>query len=104
MLQVWESCKLYVQRTNEDFLDDTDPALSLKKDDVLRQVYYKYARGGGHHPESYRVLKASYERHIEGKHIPFHCYVISRPEEDEEIEKDKPLPSYSRAGRIKVGR
>ncbi|CAH3182239.1 unnamed protein product [Porites lobata] len=39
-----------------------------EKDDVLSQAYYKYAREDGHHPESYRVLKVLYERHIEGKH------------------------------------
>ena len=33
---------------------------------------------------------------IEGKHVPFQRYVIT-PEEREEIENDKQLPSYSRA-------
>ena len=46
--------------------------------------------------ESYRVLKVLYERHIEGKHVPFQLYVIT-PEEREEIENVKQLPSYSRA-------
>ena len=55
-----------------------------------------YAREGRHHPESYRVLKALYERHIEGKHVPFQRYVIN-PEEREEIENDKQLPTSSRA-------
>ena len=55
-----------------------------------------YAREGTHHPESYRVLKALYEGHIEGKHVPFQRYVIT-PEERGEIENDKELPSYSRA-------
>ena len=53
-------------------------------------------REDGHHPESYQVLKVIYERHIEGKHIPFQRYVIT-PEECEEIERDEQLPSYSRA-------
>ena len=70
--------------------------IDRQKDDVLRQAYYKYAREDGHHPESYRVLKVLYERHIEGKHVPFQRYVIT-PEEREEIENDKQLPSYSRA-------
>ena len=55
-----------------------------------------YARKDRHHAESYRVLKALYERHIEGKHVPFQSYVIT-PEEREEIENDRKLPSYSRA-------
>ena len=54
-----------------------------------------YAREGRHHPERYRVLKALYERHIEDKHVPFQRYVIN-PEEREEIENDRKLPSYSR--------
>ena len=54
-----------------------------------------YAREGRHHPESYRVLKALYQRHIEGKHVPFQRCVIT-PEEREEIENDRKLPSYSR--------
>ena len=48
----------------EDSRDDPDATLCLEKDDVLRQAYYKYAREDGHHPESYRVLKVLYERHI----------------------------------------
>ena len=56
--------------------DHPDPTHSLAKKDVLRQAYYKYAREDGHHPESYRVLKTLYERHIEGKHVPFQRYVI----------------------------
>ena len=63
---------------------------------MLRQAYFKYASDDGHHPESFRVLKVLYERHIEGKHVPFEGYVIS-PEEHEEIERDKQLSSYSRA-------
>ena len=68
----------------------------FRENDVLRQAYYKYAREDGHHPESYRVLKVLYEIHIEGKYVPFQRYVIT-PEEREEIENDKQLPSYSRA-------
>ena len=68
----------------------------FRENDVLRQAYHKYAREDGHHPESYRVLKVLYEKHIEGKHVPFQRYVIT-PEEREEIENDKQLPSYSRA-------
>ena len=41
-------------------------------------------------------MKVLYERHIEGKHVPFQRYVIT-PEEREEIENDKQLPTYSRA-------
>ena len=63
---------------------------------MLRQAYYKYVREDGHHLEIYRVLKVLYERHIEGKHVPFQRYVIN-PEEREEIENDKQLPTYSRA-------
>ena len=55
---------------------------------MLRQAYYKYVREDGHHLEIYRVLKVLYERHIEGKHVPFQRYVIN-PEEREEIENDK---------------
>ena len=80
----------------EDSRDNPDAILCLEKDDVVRQAYYKYAREDGNHPESYRVLKVLYERHIEGKHVPFQRYVIT-PEEREEIENDKQLPSYSRA-------
>ena len=87
----------YGNRTLEtDSRDDPDATLCLEKDDVLRQAYYKYAREDGHQTESYRVLKVLYERHIEGKHVPFQRYVIT-PEEREEIENDKQLPSYSRA-------
>ena len=42
------------------------------------------------------MLKALFERHIEGKHVSFHRHVIT-PEEREEIEKDKQLPYYSTA-------
>ena len=96
MHEVWESYKFYVQKMKEDSRDDPDATLCLEKDDVLRQAYYKYAREDGHHPESYRVLKVLYERHIEGKHVPFQRYVIN-PEEREEIENDKQLPTSSRA-------
>ena len=41
-------------------------------------------------------MKALCERHIEGKHVPFHRYVVTT-EEREEIERDKKLPFYSRA-------
>ena len=54
-----------------------DATLCLQKDDVLRQAYYKYVREDVHNPESYRVLKVLYERHIEGKHVPFN--VMSSP-------------------------
>ena len=77
----------------EDSRDDPDPTFCREKDHVLRQAYYKYAREEGHHPEIYRVLKAFNERHIEGKHVPFQCYVIT-PEERGEIENDKQLSSY----------
>ena len=74
--KLWELCKkLYVQK-KEDSPDHPDPTPSLEKKNVLRQAYYKYAREDGHHPESYRVLKTLYERHIEGKHVPFQRYVI----------------------------
>ena len=96
MHEVWESYEFYVQKMEEYSRDDPDATLCLEKDDVLRQAYYKYAREDGHHPESYRVLKVLYERHIEGKHVPFQRYVIT-PEEREEIENDEQLPSYSRA-------
>ena len=96
MDEVWESYKFYVQKMKEDSRDDPDPSLCLDKDDLLRQAYFKYASDDGHHPESFRVLKVLYERHIEGKHVPFEGYVIS-PEEHEEIERDKQLSSYSRA-------
>ena len=62
----------YVQRMKED---SPDPSLSLEKNDLLGQAYYKYARDCGHFPESYR--KALYERLIEGKHVTFHRYVIT---------------------------
>ena len=96
MPEVWESCKFYVQRMKEDSPEHPDLTLSLEKNDMLGQAYYKFARDCGHFPVSYRVLKALYERHIEGKHVPFHRYIIT-PEEREEIENDKKLPSYSRA-------
>ena len=98
MHEVWESYKFYVQKMTESSRNDPDATLCLQKDDVLRQAYYKYvyAREDGHHPESYQVLKVLYERHIEGKQIPFQRYVIT-PEECEEIERDKQLPSYFRA-------
>ena len=85
MREVWESYKFYVQTMKEDSSDDPHPTLSLEKDDVLRQPYYNYAREDRHHPGSYRVLKTLYERHIEGKHVPFQLYVIT-PEEHEVIE------------------
>ena len=76
MHKVWELYKkLYVQK-KEDSPDHPDPKPSLEKKDVLRQAYYKYARKDGHHPESYWVLKTLYERHIEGKHLPFQSHVI----------------------------
>ena len=93
--KVWALCKkLYVQK-KEDSPDHPDPTPSLEKKHVLRQAYYKYAREDGNHPESYRVLKTLYERHIEGKHVPFQRYVIT-PEEREENENDRKLPSYSK--------
>ena len=95
MHEVWGLCKFYIQKMKEDSRDDPDTTLCLEKDDVLRQAHYKCAREDGHHPESYRVLKALYERHNEGKRVPFQRYVIT-PEERGEIENDKQLPSYSR--------
>ena len=82
MREVWESYKFYVQKMKEDSSDDPDPTLSLEKDDMLRQPYYNYAREDGHHPESYRVLKALYERHIEDKHVLFQRYVITSEERE----------------------
>ena len=64
MHEVWESYKFYVQKMKEDSRDDPHATLCLEKDDVLRQAYYKYAREDGHRPESCRVLKVLYERHI----------------------------------------
>ena len=97
MPEVSESYKFYVQRMKEGSPEHPDPTrLSLEKNYLLSQVYYKYASDCGHFPESYRVLKALCERHIEGKHVPFHRYVITT-EEREEIERDKKLPFYSRA-------
>ena len=80
----------------EDSRDDPDPTLCVEKDDLLRQAYFKYASDDAHHPESFRVLKVLYERHIKSKQVPFEGYVISS-EELEEIERDKQLSSYSRA-------
>ena len=82
--KVWESYKLWV-RKKEDSPDHPHPTLSLEKNDVLRQAYYKYARENGYHPESYRVLKTLYERHIKE----------NIPQERKEIENDKTLSSYS---------
>ena len=79
----------------EDSRDDPDATRCLEKDDVLCHAYYKHAREDEHYPESYRVLNALYERHIEGKHVPFQRHVIA-PEERGEIENDKKLPSCSR--------
>ena len=56
--------RFYVQKMKKESPDDLDPTLSLEKNDVLGQVYYKYAREDRQHPESYRVLKALYKRHI----------------------------------------
>ena len=95
MHEVWESYKFYVQKMKEDSRDDPDATLCLEKGDVLCQAYYKYAREDEHYSESYRVLNALYERHIEGKHVPFQRHVIAS-EERGEIENDKKLPSYSR--------
>ena len=65
MHEVWESWhKFYVQKKEKESPDDLDPTLSLEKNDVLGQAYYKYARGDEQHPESYRLLKALYKRHI----------------------------------------
>ena len=50
---------------------------SRQKRFALGQAYYKYARDCGHLPVSYRVLKALYKRHIEGKNVPFHRYIIT---------------------------
>ena len=76
---------------NEDSRDNPDPTPSLEEKDVLRQAYYAYyAREDGHHPESYRVFKTLYERHIEGKYVPFQRYVI--PPKNEK--KLKTIKSY----------
>ena len=80
----------------EDSRGNPDATRCLEKNDVLPQAYYKRAREDEHHLESYRVLKVLYERYIEGKHVPFQRYVIT-PEEREDIENDKHLPSYCRA-------
>ena len=65
MHEVWESWHtFYVQKMKKESPDDLDPTLSLEKNDVLGEVYYKYAREDRQHPESYRVLKALYKRHI----------------------------------------
>ena len=65
MHEVWESWHtFYVQKMKKESPDDLDPTLSLEKNDVLGQVYYKYAREDRQHPESYRVWKALYKRHI----------------------------------------
>ena len=56
--------QVYVRKMKKESPDELDPTLSLEKNDVLGQAYYKYAREDGQHPESYRVLKALYKRHI----------------------------------------
>ena len=90
MHEVWESYKFYVQKLKEDSRDDPDATLCIEKDDVQRQAYYKYAREDGHHPESYRVLKVLYERHIEGKHYLFN--VMSSPPKN--VKRLKTINSY----------
>ena len=69
---------------------------SLEKKDVLRQAYYKYAKEDGHHPESYRVFKTLYERHIEGKHVTFQRYIIP-PKNEKRLKTTKPSYSLTRA-------
>ena len=49
--------QVYVRKIKEDSPDDPDVHFVQKKDDVLRQAYYKYAREDGHHLEINRVLK-----------------------------------------------
>ena len=93
MKEVWISYQFYVQRMKEDPLE---PTLCLDQRDVLVSAYNKYALENGHHPESCRVLKALFERYIEGEQVPFPSCVITS-EEQAEIEKDTHLPSYSRA-------
>ena len=90
MHEVWESYKFYVQKMKEDSRDDPDATLCLEKDDVRSQASYKYAREDGHHPESYRVLKVLYERHIEGKHYLFN--VMSSPPKN--VKRLKTINSY----------
>ena len=85
-----------VRPKKKDSPDHPDPTPSLEKKDVLRQAYYKYAREDEHHPESYRVFKTLYERHIEGKHKPFQRYVIP-PKNDKRLKTIKSYTSYSRA-------
>ena len=93
MREVWESYKFYVKEMKEDNPQVPDPTLMLEKEDVLHELYYKYASEEGHHPQSYRVLKCLFERHIEGRHLPFHRYFIT-PLEEEAIEEDGQLPPY----------
>ena len=66
----------------------SEPGLSLEKNCLLGQAYYKYARNCGQRLRMKDTLKA--------KHVLFHRYVIT-PEEREEIERDKKSPFYSGA-------
>ena len=53
MPEVSESYKFYVQRMKEGSPEHPDPTrLSLGKDYLLSQAYYKYAGDCGHFPES----------------------------------------------------
>ena len=93
MGEVWESYKRHIQNMATD---SQDPLIRLDREYVLLRAYYKYAKEEGHHPESRRVLKDLYERHVQGKSVPLPRYFIT-PEESGIMETDKHLPEYSRA-------
>ena len=92
MDEVWESYRRHIQNMTKD---PQDPLIRLDGEFVLLRAYYKYAKEEGHHPESRRVLKDLYERHVQGKSVPLPRYFIT-PEE-RGMETDKHLPEYSRA-------
>lgn len=93
MDEMWDSYKRHVQNMEED---PQDPLLRLEREYMLLRVYYKYAKEEGHHPESHRVLKDLYERHVQDKPVPCNRYFIT-PEERGIMETDTHLPAYSRA-------
>lgn len=93
MHEMWDSYKRHVQNMEED---PQDPLLRLEREYMLLRVYYKYAKEEGHHPESHRVLKDLYERHVQDKPVPCNRYFIT-PEERGIMETDTHLPAYSRA-------
>ena len=90
---MWDSYKRRVQYMEEY---PQDPLLRLEREYMLLRAYYKYAKEEGHHPESQRVLKDLYERHVQDKPVPFNRYFIT-PEERGIMETDTHLPAYSRA-------